>query len=149
MTIPWTWASSHYRSYPRNEEKRILVPWLYSATSILVNTANCEPFVSSEGNSGRVVVSVHRKCLGAQIGGIKAKSDCRGISDNDHLKEAAGACGGRLWVLNETKIQQNWMQDSRKVGTNAVRGPGFHVNRDQEYDFEYSHHLRKTNFPSD
>jgi len=35
------------------------------------------------------VVSVHRKCLGAKIGGIRAKIHCRGISENDRLKEAA------------------------------------------------------------
>jgi len=37
----------------------------------------------------REVVSVHRKYLGAKNDGIRAKRDCRGISDNGHLKEAA------------------------------------------------------------
>jgi hypothetical protein len=55
------------------------------------------------------VVSVHRKCLGAEDGGMRAKRHCRGISDNDNLKEGAGACGGRaLWNLNGTCSASGW-----------------------------------------
>jgi hypothetical protein len=56
-------------------------------------------------HAGRIVVSVHRKWLGGQIYGMRAKRDCRDIFDNDHLKEAA-VC------LRRTLMGFEWIQDT-------------------------------------